>query len=294
MSVSRFSCIASNQSDAAFRLWGEALSLALTAVGITKVAGEPDINWGTVTVPGTNTYVYEIREFTDALAATAPCKLKVEYGTGGTAGYCTVRITAGKTSNGSGALGGGVSDTAILGASSASVPATAPCMVSSDGGRLSIGMWVGLGASYTWGMYIERTKDANGDPTTDGFNFGWLGSTGSTAYGWQYIAVTGTYTFNPATHMPGPMCAASAAIANYGLNVGLYPIYPNRGYPDNPDLGALVYIVSAFNATGALITASMYGADHTFLLLGATYGGTNGTYTVNGGSLGYSLALRCE
>lgn len=94
------------------------LSEAFALVGLVKTADTGQVNWGTLTwVPTAGQQVagYEIWRFNDALQATKPLFLKIEYGsnphTGSTAANDSVGmwITVGTGSSGAGAITGELS-----------------------------------------------------------------------------------------------------------------------------------------------------------------------------------------
>jgi hypothetical protein len=93
-------------NDANFRAWGSDLSAAFAEVGLVKTADTGQIDWVTVTRPGTNTAAgYEIWRYTDSSVF-----LKIEYGTGGGVAAPGMWFTVGTGSNGSGTLTGTVSN----------------------------------------------------------------------------------------------------------------------------------------------------------------------------------------
>jgi hypothetical protein len=63
------------------------------------------------------------------------------------------------------------------------------------------------------------------------------------------------------------------------------------GYAANPDMGGLVYFVNDIGSPGTTIVIPLYGANHTYLLMG-DWG--NGNVTQNGNSTRTTLALRYE
>ena len=79
---SAFTAAAYNSSDSAFRAWGNAISTALAAVGLTKL--DTDINWSTVSRPGTaNTAAgYEVWRLTAPLTGASPVYIRLRYGSG--------------------------------------------------------------------------------------------------------------------------------------------------------------------------------------------------------------------
>ena len=87
-------------TTADFRAWGLELSNAMQTAGLVKestVTGQ--INWATVNAPGAiNTVAgYEVYRFNDALQATAPVFIKIEYGFAAALTVPTMWITVGTT-----------------------------------------------------------------------------------------------------------------------------------------------------------------------------------------------------
>jgi hypothetical protein len=96
-----------HDSDANFREWGLEISTKLAAAGLVQAADTGQVNWATVTRTGVNTNAgYEIWRFDDAMQATAPIFLRVDYGTGSNANGPRIQITVGTGSNGSGTITG--------------------------------------------------------------------------------------------------------------------------------------------------------------------------------------------
>ena len=306
-----------SSTDGNFRAWGLAISNALTAVGLTMVTDANQINWGGVAHPTSTNQVmgYEMRQFTDALQSgggSNPIYIKFEYAGGVTdVAAPTIQITVGQSQNGSGTLGGTVSTKIYCGAYAANTTAnTFLCFVSSDGGRINLALFINSGyINIATAFYVERTKNSSGTPTADGVNIGCLSSTATTAAYWQYLPSSGA--LNPASPST-PMCCApggpptsaagtAGAVTDMGINCGMYPIFPNRGYPDNPDMGAFVYNINDFggnsNGAGALISVSIYGSNHMYVLMGKNYAGTNTTLngaTAYGVPYFWALAVRYE
>jgi hypothetical protein len=87
------------------------------------------------------------------------------------------------------------------------------------------------------------------------------------------------------------MCALPAHInsSTYNESIGLFPIFPNLGCPGNPDLGLLAYFPAEMAGPGAVISTSLYGADHNYVLAGAM------SLIINAGSgVAASVAVRFE
>lgn len=99
-------------TDAWFRQYKN-LSDALTAAGFPKTADTGQVDWTTVTAPGTNTYTaYEIRRFDDADQSLHPIFLRIDYAYGQqTQFYPRVQIRVGTGSDGAGNLTGPIGST---------------------------------------------------------------------------------------------------------------------------------------------------------------------------------------
>lgn len=93
-------------TDAAFRAWGAAFNAMLAAAGLVQTSDTGQINWTTVTRPGTgpNAAGYEIWRFNDALQSTAPIYIKIEYGCGTNSTIPAMWITVGTSTNGAGTI----------------------------------------------------------------------------------------------------------------------------------------------------------------------------------------------
>lgn len=290
--------IPTTADDATFRAWGKVISDALQTIGITKTADTGQIDWTAATrTASVDTMVgYEIRQFTDTLQGTTPVFLKVEYGSGQTILRGCIRITVGQGSNGTGTLTGTTSTTAYLGQTAGSA-LTWDSYLSVNSGTFTFALWVKQGLNNGSAFYISRIKDSSGVDTSTGVNIGWISSynTGVPQSGWQYLPASGTVY--PTTPMASPMCAfprVDVDISTLGLNSGMYPIYPNLGYPGNPDY-TLVYNPAGFGDGVYVISLPLYGATHNFILVGGCYT-TAAWKSINGAPVSpfWSLALRYE
>src|ERR1043165_7959340 len=98
MTTQSWSSVVDHSGDAGFRAWGSELSTKLAAAGLVQTSDTGQINWATVTGPGTNTAGgYEIWRFADSTLY-----LKMEYGTAtGSASAPGLWCTVGTGSNGS-------------------------------------------------------------------------------------------------------------------------------------------------------------------------------------------------
>jgi len=173
MTTQSWSFAADHQSDAGFRLWGADFAAKLAAVGMVQTADTGQINWASVTRPGTNTDGgYEIWRFADTMQATAPIFLRINYGTGSVATRPRIQIIVGTSSNGSGTIGG-TALTATLTTSAGTGTATGSSftsyMAAGEGyfwfAWLAGGATTGLASAF---CAVLRTTDSAGAPTARG------------------------------------------------------------------------------------------------------------------------------
>lgn len=207
MSTNNYSTVVEHTSDATFRAWGSALSAALAAVGLTQTADTGQINWTTVTRPGTNTAAgYEIWRFNDTLQGTAPIFIKLEYGTNSTATGPQVWITVGTGSNGSGTITGQSSTrtTAFNNGAPSSTVTPYPTYVCYNATEGFLGvMWkMGSTGASSWGkgfFAVARSVDQDDGDTNGNGCIVYAGTTSTgmpTAQSIRFTATAATYLQN--------------------------------------------------------------------------------------------------
>ena len=170
MAIANFLSKASSQDNTVFRDWGSKLSAAIQAVGFVKTSDSGQINWATVNIVAGQMVGYDIFRFNDALQATHPIFIKLEYGN--TGGACAgFRVTVGKATDGAGNLSGILHQAASCPNGDQNNTTNFTSYVSSgDGSMLVFSLWPQFNQSYSyWHKFvIERSRDANGNATGDG------------------------------------------------------------------------------------------------------------------------------
>jgi hypothetical protein len=274
----------SNASDALFRAWGSYISGTFSTAGMVQTADTGQINWGTVTVPvSANTVAgYEIWRFDDALQATAPIFMKIEYGTGATVERPSIWYTVSQSSDGAGALTGNPGARTQIYCSGYTTALTSYFCGDNN-------TWVGaffLSNTTLLFFSIERTVDASGNPTADGV------MTASYRYSatpqQQLVLQTG-----PATAQENSFGALAPSVGNGsdGTNIAVYPIFFTRGPFVNNGLNLLAYFNANLTA-GVSVSFTMYGATHTFMPTG--YANLTETVVLARASSAVSLMMRYE
>lgn len=170
MAIASFLSKASYQDNTVFRDWGSKLSAAIQAVGLVKTSDSGQINWATVNIVAGQMAGYEIFRFNDALQATHPIFIKLEYGGTGSA-YALFRVTVGKATDGAGNLSGILHQAATCPNGSHDYATNFTSYVSSgDGSMLVFSLWPQFNQSYSYlhKFVIERSRDASGNATGDG------------------------------------------------------------------------------------------------------------------------------
>lgn len=176
-------------TDEHFREWGKAVSDGIRAVGLVQTDDTGQIDWETVTTPtaagnaGTSGG-YEIWRFDDALQATHPVFIKLEYGKGNATSASNASpvmwVTIGRGTDGAGNVSQVLAprrrgSTSTVG-NTAVMPGAGelePIYVSSDGSSLCIVPRIRSGNAQNSGTHIDsfvidRSRDASGNPTATG------------------------------------------------------------------------------------------------------------------------------
>ena len=175
-----------NADDASFRAWGSAISAGLAAVGLVNVAVTGAVNWRTV-VRGASSasgtpWGFEVWRFDDALQATHPVFIKVEYG-GANSSAASEALPAlwVTVSRGVDAAGNPVNILAPRRACQPSITTVSPnanlasiepIFVSSDGSSICVvprtGAITNPSSFHAPAFIVDRSRDNTGTPTSAG------------------------------------------------------------------------------------------------------------------------------
>lgn len=169
-----------SNSTANLRLWAKEVSDALAAAGLVLHTDTGQIDFTTVTWTAANTVSgYQIWKFSDALQATKPIYIKLEYGTNNSNGP-QMWITVGIGTNGAGLITGSnlvLARTTTCDDSSGAPPAPAKrmdvCCIAANGYVLVHYKRASRAGNFPncWGFWaVWRSTDDNGDPSSVGVN----------------------------------------------------------------------------------------------------------------------------
>jgi len=273
----------SNSTTTDIRAWVSWLSLGIVEVGWVQTSDTGQCDASAIPVPAAaNTPVgYHVFRMADALQATVPVFMKLEYGSGtSTSSYPSLWITIGTGSDGNGNITGILMErTQIDAADTTSLMA---CYMAGASGRLAVSMFASS-ASYSLAVIIERTHDAIGADSSEGLTV--LMLSGASAKISQYLPFTGTvpsaYSNWNATTPPsggGALCP----------NVYFFPIRCWSPGETFPILGAIVYISGDVATGGTYSVQGFDGSSRTYLALGP------GLNSVGYGSSSNLVAMRYD
>jgi hypothetical protein len=262
-------------TDADFRTFVQATAAKLTACGLVQTADTGQIDPTAVLKPtAVNTAAgYQIWRFDDALQATRPIFVKLEYGVGAAVDRPSLWLTVGSGSNGSGTLTGVTSArTQLAWANSAASGALAPAYASGAAGAGGNGRaWFTLagleeaGSRNAWAL-IARTLDAGGTPTGDGVVV--VLANASTAT--QAVLIPGDGSAVRSLLLTGAFGFArqpdSMGKAVVGTDVGVDPFVFFYG---KPLYGLGVALLGGSVGSLGIFTATVLGAQHTFIVMSA-------------------------
>lgn len=286
-----------NSTDAGFRAWGSGISAALSACGLVQTADTGQVNWTTVTRPtGVPVFQgYEIWRFADALQATKPVFIKIEYGAITNALNASLAITVGTGSNGAGTLSGTVSarETFYIGASSVTSVTPSPYYACGDTSSIAfVSTYISaFGSAFSWGagFCIERSRDVNGTPNGDGLVFARFAVAAGVRSA-QYLSFTTNTASSTLTYWPIPLPSKVSGSFNTGTDVALFPMTVATPKPQGPALSFLGCSTSEF-PRATTITVVIGGSSRTYLAI-------TGTSLMNSpeasGSASFAVAMRYE
>jgi len=256
------STIPGHTTDALFRLWGGAYNTKLAYFGWVNTADTGQINWTTVLAPTVINTVqgYEIWRMADALQATVPVFMKIEYGAGSIASSPAIWITIGSGSNGTGGLTGVTTVRQRFGFGTTVTALN--WYWSGDTNRFMVAVF-GASRALSFMVSIERTVDSGGVLTGEGVLL--IGQDTSTWNQVAWNAITGAYTVWETSL--GALPPSTAPFGVFGTQIAIYPIYHNKGVFLNPGYGVFCYC-DATIASLSIISFNVYGSSHTYTALG--------------------------
>jgi hypothetical protein len=174
----------------------------------------------------------------DALQATAPCFLKLEFGCGGATSYVSIWVTLGTGTNGAGTLTGVVGTRVqIYGNSNSASLFNSKFSIANN--RLMTYMWPTAAALY-WFLAIERTHDASGADNAIGIMMFISSQYGS---GTQTILYSGAPTVFYSAYWNVVMPPGYTTAA-YGSDVFLFPVRSWAQGETSPSNQFMVYFTS--------------------------------------------------
>ena len=247
--------------------------------------GQINFAASTVGVAASTKIGYEIYQLTDSNQASFPVFVRIDYGTGGSAGNPQIWFTTGTATNGTGtvqassAFPNSVVSSALNMFSTAasgwnSTSASAMYADSDGGSSLMIAGWanaLGSGSSANSGGVglVERTRDWNGTVNTEGVTtVGAAPSAGSYTY---FLFNNASQFVAPAANSTGPAIIFTNQLltpnnqASVGSTVYVYPL-PGPLTPKwNGPSKHLVLCWLGDIVNGASFSITQYGSSHTFI-----------------------------
>lgn len=285
-----------NSSDANFRTWGKLISDRFAAFGWVKGTDTGQIDWATVLAPNTTNQArgYEIWRMADALQATAPCFMKIEYGSSSPLTRPSFWFTFGTGSDGAGNLTGNtIARVQMAVALTVTNNTQFTHLFAGDNNRFCMVLAPITGtleagsstssSGIVW-CHVSRSKDTSGSDTAVGIDTVVVGS--STVRS-GYLPFAGTV---PATESSVLCPAPASGTGVRGTQVMLYPVLPVNVTLMNPSRGYAGYF-KADIPDDYIIQAPIYGQLQTWYCVGrnVTHGFRGG-----GSSTAHGLAIRWE
>jgi hypothetical protein len=175
--------------DATFQTWAQGIDAQLKACGMVQTSDTGQVDLSTAARPAGSSYAgYRIYRFDDALQATHPVFMKMEYGVGSVQDRPTFRIQTATATNGAGGLLGQISTLRTVlpsGSSTLGTTLDSFCSGSASGGRIAlVTNCFSTGGTYTIGIILERVRDGDGLSVDRGFFFATISTS---QMNWQVV-----------------------------------------------------------------------------------------------------------
>jgi hypothetical protein len=282
--------------DATFRAWGSGIAAQISAMGLVQTSDTGQINWATVARPAINSLAgYEMWRFNDALQATKPVFIRLDYRIASVADRPALQPRVGTATDGAGTLTGqvGALFSPLLSGVSKTAGVVLPSFCSGNSSRLNLFTYVdpaGGNAAWGWMLWVERTKTDLGVNTGDGIAI-WVGSANQVNF--QAIpfagAIPAAYGRNPAISL----ASGQGQVSSVGPNVAFSPTIVCLG---KPLFASWVAYMAADIPKLMPISIDHLGAVHTMMPLGDTAWAASVTDVpaVQGVVTGHSFAMLWE
>ena len=255
------------EADATFRAWAVGIDAQIRAMGLVQTSDTGQFDPATSTRPVAAGYAgYRMYRFADALQATKPVFLKVEYGSGGGATTPALRVQAGTATNGAGAFTGSyvTGQIATTYPSSRALGTIWESFCSGSPSRLNLVYNLDPGGTAgAVALHLERTMDPDGTPNGNGIFYQAGGSGPST----QMLPFSGPMT-GAAAASPWRAPAVGSQSSD-GVNVALEPLPLIVG--GKVTLASFLRYLSSEIPEHSAIQVLHLGALRTFMPIGDGY-----------------------
>lgn len=257
-----FNAIPNVDTLAHFKTWAKGISDALAAIGWVKTGDSGQVDFSTiVSLPGSNTTVYEIWNAADAKQSDCPIFLRIDYGnTGGS--NPKIIFTAGTGSDGAGTITGNVAD--AMSYTFDPNTTTYQCWVTGDTSWAGIMMFPSAfndDSSIPFAMQIERSHAEDG---TDSDEYFTMVGAGSAAYQ-ASVFKPGTGTAVPKENKHMNFAPTTNTTATIGSATWFCPTFPFVGKMGNPMVHGGVKQADTLDQ--ATLVVKFYGVDHTLIAM---------------------------
>jgi hypothetical protein len=280
-STSNLPAYFNNAAD--FQTWCAGIIAALTTGGgsLTQTTDTGQINTGTVAAPSVSQTAsgYAIFKFNDALQATSPVFIKMEFGSAYTVTTPSMWVTIGTGTNGAGTLTGATTTRQMFASTSAkSAGVTLPTYVQGDGGGFVIASaYDSTAPGPMMFCAVDRTCDGTGAATSDGIFQITSGQAGGNSVNSSAQCIASGNTSNQVTANSQGQSVAWASpdfstpimgggFRLIGLNIGVVPAMVMCG--QLRFLKRFVfYNVNDMAGSAVPVSITNLGAAHTYLLM---------------------------
>jgi len=250
-----------------------AIHAMMIACGWVQTADTGQVNLASILA---NTAYYEIWTPGDALQATSPFFLRIDYRGEITHSWAYPTFTIGTSTNGAGTIYGGATSTPCpLAAQIGTVATTGAlydCWYFGDTSSVTLLLWRNGQVAQTLLLSVERSRNASGAYTGDYFTqtsfvggYYWSWNTAALGFIQQSVFSSAlAYGAAPQTCLIPAIPIWGPSSGFFANNLAISPAYPFIGKIDYPALN-LAFAFVGDVTEGGVAKMNLYGVDHTYL-----------------------------
>lgn len=264
-----------NTSDASFRAWANLIPAILAAAGWVQTTDTGQSDFNALATPNAvnQSRGYQIWRTADATGSLNNYYLKIEVGSGGAALRPAIWVTVGWGSDGAGTITGNAS-TRIQFPAGGNLATLQDSNLWGNTGALCFSIFT-ISGTYNIALNLERVRNVDGSKKDEIFIWGFGGNPSTSTSLSHVIPITGVI---PTSGLGNSgQKNITAAMANYGADIGLSTISPVKGAAQMEATNIFGADTTNFSTTQTIHDLTVLGESRKYILNASNAGWAGGT-----------------